>query len=667
MDRAELAAGMQALEISGKSQETKTVDQEIDHHKIQAVDQNNKQQDGESADNQSNSSKKDEAPSQKSEIPTTLANKSPPAAGQLPVIEYDEEKDKLYPPENAFYIVGFDQRQPREKLYKAIKKYCWVVKFDLPKEKDKKNCLNKGFAFVHTCNADIVESIVSQKQILILNRICAVDYFVSRKFRDPKATSVKPPANNVFNPNLHQKNNIGKNLGTFGPEGPGISQLQRDRENRNSNNNDLGGFGGSSSNDFVSRSNSNRGSNQTYRDQFDRQNSYGQGSSSQQSQGNSYADHYGSSRNSVPTGNNNSYGQSHHSNNNNNNNNHHNSRSPNNNSYNGPAVPPHAVANWNNMIMHNNGERLANGKYKRETLIEAQYPSFVNSIMKLPTQTMPNMMSQSASNTPQNMQQGTHIASLQPPPGMTHGHPQGHSQAGAPHQQNVNINNQHHTPQHHQNAYAHHNMHAATYHQNNFPNIYQQASMNHGNHHPGSPIYNQQFYGLPGPNSPSTPVSLNASHQSQDFSNQSSRGQPHNAHAQQQQQINNQQQQQQNQGKSSRNDQGQQQQHISHASINPSGNEGNDVNDVNKQEDNNGNSKNVVSYGNYQQNNTNNGNNNGQNNNSNQGQNNYHDQQTHYNQQQQQQMANYQNQYQQQMYGQQVNMSYGEQDQKRID
>lgn len=33
----------------------------------------------------------------------------------------DEQKDLLYPPENAFYLVGFDQRADREKLYKAIK------------------------------------------------------------------------------------------------------------------------------------------------------------------------------------------------------------------------------------------------------------------------------------------------------------------------------------------------------------------------------------------------------------------------------------------------------------------------------------------------------------------------------------------------------------------
>jgi hypothetical protein len=70
----------------------------------------------------------------------------------------ESEKDILYPPNKAFYLVGFDQRQSREKLYKAIKKYCWVVKFDLPRS-TKKGCLNKGYAFVHTCSREIVESI----------------------------------------------------------------------------------------------------------------------------------------------------------------------------------------------------------------------------------------------------------------------------------------------------------------------------------------------------------------------------------------------------------------------------------------------------------------------------------------------------------------------------
>jgi hypothetical protein len=40
--------------------------------------------------------------------------------------------------------------------------------------------------------------IVSQQHILVLNRICAVDYFVSRKHRDPNAVSVKPPENNIL-------------------------------------------------------------------------------------------------------------------------------------------------------------------------------------------------------------------------------------------------------------------------------------------------------------------------------------------------------------------------------------------------------------------------------------------------------------------------------------
>ena len=71
----------------------------------------------------------------------------------------ENEKDLLFPPNKAFYLVGFDQRQSREKLYKAIKKYCWVVKFDLPRSQ-KKGCQNKGYAFVHTCSKEIVESIV---------------------------------------------------------------------------------------------------------------------------------------------------------------------------------------------------------------------------------------------------------------------------------------------------------------------------------------------------------------------------------------------------------------------------------------------------------------------------------------------------------------------------
>ena len=84
---------------------------------------------------------------------------SPPPAAVDRAREHEEnEKDILFPPEKAFYLVGFDQRQSREKLYKAIKKYCWVVKFDLPRSQ-KKGCQNKGYAFVHTCSKDIVDSI----------------------------------------------------------------------------------------------------------------------------------------------------------------------------------------------------------------------------------------------------------------------------------------------------------------------------------------------------------------------------------------------------------------------------------------------------------------------------------------------------------------------------
>lgn len=130
----------------------------------------------------------------------------------------DDQKDTLFPPSNAFYLVGFDQRADREKLYKAIKKYCWVVKFDLPRGgNSKKGCLNKGYAFVHTVNKDIVDQIVRQKQIVVLNRICAVDYFISKKHRDPDAVSVKPPSNNIYKKNgvvNPGRTNIGSTLGS---------------------------------------------------------------------------------------------------------------------------------------------------------------------------------------------------------------------------------------------------------------------------------------------------------------------------------------------------------------------------------------------------------------------------------------------------------------------
>lgn len=136
---------------------------------------------------------------QRPSVSNQLQNRALPEGRE----QEENEKDILFPPEKAFYLVGFDQRQSREKLYKAIKKYCWVIKFDLPRSQ-KKGCQNKGYAFVHTCSKDIVDSIVSQSQITVLNRICAVDYFVSRKHRDPNAVSVKPPEQNIINATLNK-------------------------------------------------------------------------------------------------------------------------------------------------------------------------------------------------------------------------------------------------------------------------------------------------------------------------------------------------------------------------------------------------------------------------------------------------------------------------------